>query len=433
MKRETAVVFRCTPNLSFAVANMIVGIEKHNPQFVTDYVIFSTDNKHSDHDILYDICKYYNKNLRIINYSYEKLYKLNLDFNKSFFNRYPLIIFSLFEIFNLLNEYKHIIALDADMIVIDKITDIVKTGSFSFCPARPLNGLLNDGQNFENCITPNAGFIYINDKLHNYNNFTEKCYNILKRYFNNIKDTFEETVFGILVKEENIKYTNIGFKYNCPCCNNDIINAKIIHYIGVKKPWESLISLRCIPEYVYNVNLVNNITNNKYYNIDISRASIKNIFEKEFNLEYFKIFFNKISDMLPSYIYPEISPIYSFLSLFLKGVDKSIHYNIRIRKNMNNRIDYNDNFDYINRVNKISYIELWIVFENYECKEGLIKEYILKIMDKKNFILQDGKFFKFYKKIDINNIFEELIFNINELHDEIININAMFELKKRGK
>lgn len=433
MKRDTAVVFRCTPNLSFAVANMIVGIEKHNPHFVTDYVIFSTDNKDKDHNILYDVCRFYNKNIKIVNYSYDKLYKLNLDFNKKkFFKNYPLIIFSLFEIFNLLDEYKNVLALDADMVVIDRFDDIVNLGNFSFRPARLLNDQLNDEVKvFGDSLTPNAGFIYINDTIQGYKSFTNKCYDLLYKYFNNIKNTFEETIIGILIYNENIKYTKLELEYNCPCCSSKSIDAKIIHYLNVKKPWNSVSTLRAIPEYVYNVHKVNKITNNKYKNIDISRVRIDNIFERDFNLAYFKILYDNINIYLPDYIYPDLSPENSFLSLFIKNIDRRIHYNLRIRRGKINNI--RDSFDDMNKQNNINYIELWIVFEEHEFNEYAIKKYIKELMDKKEFVFYESKFPRYYKKINIDTFFEELIYNIYDLYNEIVKINTMFELKKRGK
>ena len=85
MKAETAAVFRCTPNLSFAVANMIVGIEKYNSNFITDYIIFSTDISDSNNNILYDICNFYKKNIKIIHYKYDRLHNLKLNFHEKFF------------------------------------------------------------------------------------------------------------------------------------------------------------------------------------------------------------------------------------------------------------------------------------------------------------------------------------------------------------
>ena len=114
-----------------------------------------------------------------------------------FFKRYPLIIFSLFDIFDLLNEYKNVIALDVDMVVIDRFDDIVNYGNFAFRPARILNEQLVEKVSlFEDNVTPNAGFIYINDSLPNYGKLTSKCYSLLSQHFENIKKHFRRNYPG---------------------------------------------------------------------------------------------------------------------------------------------------------------------------------------------------------------------------------------------
>lgn len=363
MKAETAAVFRCTPNLSFAVANMIVGIEKYNSNFITDYIIFSTDISDSNNNILYDICNFYKKNIKIIHYKYDRLHNLKLNFHeKFFFKRYPLIIFSLFDIFDLLNEYKNVIALDVDMVVIDRFDDIVNYGNFAFRPARILNEQLVEKVSlFEDNVTPNAGFIYINDSLPNYGKLTSKCYSLLSQHFENIKNTFEETILGILICTEDIKYTALGLEYNCPCCSSKSIESKIIHYLNVKKPWESLNSLRAIPEYAQNVYKVNKITNGKYKNINIENAKFNDTFKRNFNLEYFRLLYDKIRSFLPDYLSPEISPENSFLPLYIKNIDKRIHYNLRIQRNKHN---IKDTFEETNKENNIQHIECGLSLKN---------------------------------------------------------------------
>lgn len=62
-KKKLAVVFRCTPNYSIQVAQVIHGIEKYSPNLVCDYVVYWTENGENSNqlDVISKLITHYKK------------------------------------------------------------------------------------------------------------------------------------------------------------------------------------------------------------------------------------------------------------------------------------------------------------------------------------------------------------------------------------
>ena len=304
-KKKCAVVFRCTANHAFTAANMIAGIERCSPNLTTDYVLFTDDKNDERLNQVKEVANFYGKGAVIIEYDYSKIsYLHNTNNNHSFLNRYPLIVFSLFEIFNLLDFYENVIALDTDMVVVGPIDDILNIkSSFASRPARFLKDLLPNYTG--NGKSSNAGFTYINDKLPNYNKLTNRCYKILDEIKDTVKNTIEECVFGLLLEELKIKPSDEYLKYNLALTtnhSNDILmNASIIHIASTRKLWEEDEILEVFPEYMRDIYKVREITKNKYDNISNKKLylpNIKRFFHYKFNAQMFKYISSQINKNL---------------------------------------------------------------------------------------------------------------------------------------
>ena len=319
-KKAVAIVFRCTADYSFTVANMIVGIERFSPNLATDYIIYTDDNTDKRLTQIREIVVYYGKSISIYRYDYTKV-EYVYNYHPSFVKRYPLIVFSIFEIFNLLDLYENVIALDSDMIVQKPFDSILNIKlSFASRPARKIKDVM-DNYNGNN-ESPNAGFIYINDKLNNYTSMTERCYQLLKDNVKNIKYTMEECILGLLLEELGIKPDRSISTYNKHPQDYDAIHAHIIHFLNIEKPWKSLNTLRMFPLYLKNAIKVKTITSNKYDNITCSEPYYRESIRRDFCIEFNKQLYEKILKSIDRNLYPKLNIEQSRLSFLIRINEK---------------------------------------------------------------------------------------------------------------
>ena len=343
-KKDTAVVFRITPNLTFAVANVIIGIERYSPNLVSEYIIFCSSVNDGKLNELLLVANQYKKDISFIEYSNDTVIdKTKLDFSSAWFKRYPLIIFSLFEIFSLLKRFKCVIALDADMLVQDSIDELCTFGNFCFRPARFLKDVCSINNIPDSCRTPNAGLVVVRDDLNDYEKFTDMCYKILQDEFNNINNTFEETVLGILIYKMGIKCKYLDEKYNAPLIYND--NSKILHALYGNKFWEYGM------ENIYREWGVNDKIYKKILKLNYNTSEDSKIFISYFYEIYWQKWIEYYFSGINFNIYYEYNFKKNYLRLYIRGIKQCIHYELFLPKPA--FFFLCEDFNSINKKNKI--------------------------------------------------------------------------------
>ena len=173
-KKEKALVLGATGNITFAVANVLIGIKKHSPELQADFYIYHKDITEIDQHLLNSIIP-----INFIEYNFPA--NNTEDLEKFAFKRYSQLAFSRFECFNLLNEYKKVVWLDVDTLIqkdISSLFDLCDNGiglfqeasSLQECFAEPLNGYDMKAAHY------NSGVIVLSDNSANFLSHPRRFY-----------------------------------------------------------------------------------------------------------------------------------------------------------------------------------------------------------------------------------------------------------------
>ena len=115
--KKSAVCFTLSSNRAYAVASVMLDIKKYSPNLADEVVIFHNGLTKKDQIALNKILP-----TRFINYVFP--IKDLSKFSQTITHYFTTVIFSKFEAFKLLNEYKCVIVLDYDLLIRDDLSDI---------------------------------------------------------------------------------------------------------------------------------------------------------------------------------------------------------------------------------------------------------------------------------------------------------------------
>ncbi|KKP40253.1 MAG: hypothetical protein UR30_C0005G0034 [Candidatus Peregrinibacteria bacterium GW2011_GWC2_33_13] len=233
-KKELAIVFGSTGNMSFALANVLIAIKKHSPYLKADYIVFEQGVTEKDKILLKQL-----SNCNFIEYVFPEKYKVN--FNIDLIKKFSFLTFSRFECFNLLNKYKKVIWLDIDILIQKDITSLLEECSTGISLLGGLKagddftikvkGLEKDKENF------NAGIMYLQDNLICYQEYTDWCYNKTVELAK-ILVSADQGIINLLIKEKQLEVHRLDWKYNYnPAFEGDTSSAIILHTYCPEKFW----------------------------------------------------------------------------------------------------------------------------------------------------------------------------------------------------
>lgn len=406
---RNAAVFRITSDLINQATNMIVGIERHSPNLINTYVCYVDKTTDSLLD-LKKICESFNKKFIAKEYDDSQIKSIARHANeKHFFERYPSIVFSLFEIFNLLNDFELVLAFDVDMIVIDNIDDLIKYNKgVSFRKSRRLRDIFKNST-IQDEYSPNAGLIIVSRNIVDYSTCTQKCYEILKDNINNMNGGLEEGTIRLLIDKYNIAYEYIPTEYNCPIGSVYASMAKIIHYMKIAKPWQSIEVEDLIFEYTYNKLKSRQILNKNHV---VDPASLQ---QKIARIKY-----KKINDLLYSYLinnglsaklYPSLNIDWPYLKFKIKGGSSAVHLDVRYKKKTSSSVSY----EYITETKFRKDLD-WELILSIDSTQKWRYEFVKEYLCQFGYRDIDNKFIKLKKEIDFELINDEL----SELTDFVL-------------
>src|SRR6056297_56024 len=113
VKKELAIVLGSTGNMTFALANVLIGLKKHcSKEF--DTIIFEQDIIPKNKELISSI-----KNCAFIEYKYP--YQ-DIKHSDATIKRFTEMAFSRYECFDLLEKYKTVIWLDIDLLIQGDVT-----------------------------------------------------------------------------------------------------------------------------------------------------------------------------------------------------------------------------------------------------------------------------------------------------------------------
>jgi len=232
-KKDRAVVFGATGNLSFAVANVLMGIKKHSPDIKADFIVFHNDISENDQNFLNSIipCKFIEYEMPINTNGVEQ----------SSFPRYSKLAFSRYECFRMLDEYKQVLWMDVDILIqkdISRIFEYAKTGISLYQEEAPLQECFSSN-NFGydmNGNHYNSGVLLLRDNLSEYHKMADWLYSKTYELAQYLKYA-DQGVINILLQEFKLEVDNLPEKYNCHPLKKEIKNACTVHPYSPQKFW----------------------------------------------------------------------------------------------------------------------------------------------------------------------------------------------------
>ena len=272
-----------------ALANMIIGIEKHSPNTVDQYVILHDKNEVFENNDLLALNKITDK-IRFYPIDFDEKYKLPTLKILSGSQAYNRIIFAKYFVFELLKDYRHVLWLDTDMVVVQDLSDLFKMEGAAWRPVKlnlapRCNYIANYVKNNYSKVNvtdpifppPSGGLVYVSDTLNNYANLTEKCFQILSNAYvsaEKVTNALDELVFGIINYTDDLKAHSVETKFNCVPGSKSDSQAVIIHCFGKYKFWNTPSRYNRYPEWGEN--------NNKWLSFG-GRNLIQNMVVNKFN------------------------------------------------------------------------------------------------------------------------------------------------------
>lgn len=237
MKKNSALVFGITSNLTFALANVLLGLKKHSPAFTDDIFIYYDSISEKEKKLINSIIP-----CNFIKYKFP--IKDTSRFNQDFFKQFSSLAYSRYECFNLLNQYKNVLWFDVDILIQKNISMLLEgqTTGIKMWTIDEKNAdvgfnFLTPLDNYDMTLpTYNSGIIVFSDNLPKYGKMTDWCYEKTKEWADKLYLP-DQAVLSILLQEFNIQVTPLSEKFNChPTCN-DVRNAYIVHTYCPEKFW----------------------------------------------------------------------------------------------------------------------------------------------------------------------------------------------------
>ena len=238
--KKNAVVFTISSDLVFAVANLMFDIKRLS-QDIADEVVVLHDGGLKKKDLLL---------LNSILPTREIKYNIPVDdlsiFNQGTLKYFTIMAYAKFECIRLLEEYKNIIYLDPDMVIVGNLSILLSKceSGVKFMPGNlkvsaQLHSDINEYNMEEEGI---CGCIFVfQDHLLNYKDMYDFCISSLNKYANKLY-LAEQAIFDIMIQEHKISYCELDRNIYSPHPTEKqfLSNAKIIHAYGQPKFWNGL-------------------------------------------------------------------------------------------------------------------------------------------------------------------------------------------------
>ena len=316
-KKERAIVLGATGNIAFSVAHMVIQLKEYMYKDIDNIIIFFDNWLESDIKIIKSICD----KIIFIKYSLDDfLNKINaktVNLESGGLRHWKHMVYSIYELFNLLDKYHKVLWLDCDIIVRDNFKEIFEFDSVAMRRGIVAKLSSSIGMNIENDeFIYNSGVVLVCDNI-NYKTLANECYSITKKQFDVIKYP-DQTVLTYICNKHNIKVHNLPSDYHYYATartKDNFYSAKIIHTPAESKPWNNSLFMLMFPEFY------------KHYTYWTSLGGSKFVNKKEF-------FFNEVGNS-PAHFFAyikhsiKIISVYNKYSYMFKYNDINININIK--------------------------------------------------------------------------------------------------------
>lgn len=235
-KKNMAIVLGASANMTFAVANVLLGLKKHSPNLADDIIIFHKDMSEKDMKLMQTIlpCKF-------IEYNFEVKNDKMLD--TAYFDRFTPLAFSRYECFNMLDEYKKVVWLDIDILIQKDITEMCKDTPTGICFSQgyyPVWTVFTGKFDCKYDLDRNyydSGTFIIQDTIPNYKEITQWLYDKTFEYAE-LLHLPDQAILNIMFQEFNLDITKLDREvYVCHPIHERVKDSVIVHSYGCEKFW----------------------------------------------------------------------------------------------------------------------------------------------------------------------------------------------------
>ncbi|MBQ4133870.1 MAG: hypothetical protein IJD04_09110 [Desulfovibrionaceae bacterium] len=243
-KKNLAIVLGSTQNYFFATGTVVLNLLRFSPRLADDIIIFYDAVSPRDREILEEEC-----GCRFIQYSPPVVIPEGASSRLTFFT--PLSL-SIYEIFNLLDEYRNVLWLDSDVCILADISGIldipgdvcIRFGGTCFKDAL---GCETDPE-IDSRPTNNTGVVLVRDSLPGYQNLAEQCY-AQTLHFHKTLYLPDQAVLNYVLWQNKITPVNLGREYNYTAHFpfQGIGEAKIFHTACAYKFWNHSVMRNLFP------------------------------------------------------------------------------------------------------------------------------------------------------------------------------------------
>lgn len=239
MKKNRAIVFAVSKNLTFSIACVMMDIKRLSPNLADEIVVIHDGISKKDQVLLALILP-----TRFI--EYEMPFEDISFIPDSILNYFTKMVFAKFECLKLLDDYHNVMLSDYDIVIQKNIAEL-----FEYCDSgiKMMPGGLKVRGQLHNAVEEYdmekegicACFFIFQDHIGDYIKMYDFCYQSLKKYADVISLP-EQAIFDFMLQEFNLKICPIDSKIYSPHPTDKELakDAKIIHAYGQPKFWNGL-------------------------------------------------------------------------------------------------------------------------------------------------------------------------------------------------
>ena len=245
-KKEKCVVFYASSEYAPGVANSIIGIEKHSPGLIDNYIYY-----HKDDDPIKesDVRAFKKISPKIIFRSIEP----DAMSMSGSLKRWGGFLLLNFNIFDLLKEYRAVLYLEGDMLIQGDISPVFNYGPYAFSPHPSTKRLIEALEveyrsQIEDVVELDFPACWMgiwlvqDDLLKDGINYTQKLFEIATKFEGKCKDAViapNEFCVAFLAAKYKLKYNLLPRKYQCVQNYFPPEKPIIVHAVGKQKFWNN--------------------------------------------------------------------------------------------------------------------------------------------------------------------------------------------------
>lgn len=258
MKKKLAYFLVTSDNIAFAAGNVALSLNKYMPNKEYDILVYHSDlqekNLKTLKKIPHVITHHFRLNDDFVSYM---LGENGLPKNGRWNDVNSLLCLAHYEIFSLLDSYEKVIWLDVDMSIQADITLLETYGPFGMALDIAGNHVFTAKDQF---LTNVEGYdlsqsahisacIVVTDKLKNYKEIYQYCYEKTKIYASILKNP-DQAIIELAIRDFGLTVNNVPWKeFVCHSTHEYAALASIVHFGFINKPWNNSRLLQSFPEW----------------------------------------------------------------------------------------------------------------------------------------------------------------------------------------